>query len=209
MTRIILIDDHNLFRAGIKSLLASQSGLSVVAEASDAVSGLDAVHRFRCDMIVLDYNLPDHDGIWLVEKVREAFAKLPILVLSQFLEPGKVRRILEAGAFGYVVKSAEESDLLAAITAVGQGGLYVHHAVAEAALWSRETEEPFSERELAIVTLLVEGVSNREMADRLNVSLGTVKRDLSVLFERFEVTDRTQLLAEAIRQGLAKPEVQT
>lgn len=208
MTKIILIDDHNLFRAGIKSLLASQPGLSVVAEAADAVSGLDAVHRFRCDLIVLDYNLPDHDGIWFIEKVRQGFAKLPILVLSQFLESAKVRRILETGAFGYVVKSAEEIDLLAAITTVGQGGLYVHHAVAEAALWSRESEEPLSERERAIISLLVAGVSNKEMADCLNVSLGTVKRDLSVLFERFSVSDRTQLLSEAIRQGFATPEAQ-
>ncbi|MCA9780827.1 MAG: response regulator transcription factor, partial [Candidatus Eremiobacteraeota bacterium] len=208
VTRIILIDDHNLFRAGIKSLLASQPGLSVVSEASDAVSGLDAVHRYRCDLVVLDYNLPDHDGVWLVEKIRKAFGKLPVLVLSQFLEPTKVRRILQAGAFGYVVKAAEENDLLAAITAVGQGGLYVHHAVAEAALWSQDNEEPLSEREEAIVGLLAEGVSNKEMADRLNVSLGTVKRDLSLLFEKFSVSDRTQLLAEAMRQGLTSPEAQ-
>ena len=107
-----------------------------------------------------------------------------------------------------MVKSAEEIDLLAAITTVGQGGLYVHHAVAEAALWSRESEEPLSERERAIISLLVAGVSNKEMADCLNVSLGTVKRDLSVLFERFSVSDRTQLLSEAIRQGFATPEAQ-
>ncbi len=208
MTRIILIDDHNLFRAGIKSLLALKPGLSVVAEASTAEAGLDAVHRYRCDLVILDYNLPDRDAVWLVEKVREAYSKLPILVLSQFVEPGKVRRVLEVGAYGYMVKSAEEEDLLAAITAVGRGGLYVHHAVAEAALWGKESVEEFSDREVSILNMLGDGVSNKEMADRLSVSLGTIKRDVSTLFEKFSVTDRTQLLAEAIRQGLVSTEVQ-
>ena len=80
--RIILIDDHNLFRAGIKSLLASQLGLSVVAEASSAEEGLDAMRRYRCDLVVLDYNLPDRDGVWLVEEIRKVYPRLPILVLS-------------------------------------------------------------------------------------------------------------------------------
>jgi NarL family two-component system response regulator LiaR len=207
--RIILIDDHNLFRAGIKSLLASQPGLSVVAEASSAEEGLDAVRRYRCDLVVLDYNLPDRDGVWLVEEIRKVYPRLPILVLSQFLEPGKVRRVLDTGAYGYVVKSAEEEELLAAIGSVGKGGLYVHHAVAQAALWSDEMRESFSEREVAILSMLGDGVSNKEMADRLNVSLGTVKRDVSNLFDKFSVTDRTQLLAEAIRQGLVNAEAPT
>lgn len=189
-------------------MLASQPGLTVVAEASSSEEGLDAIHRYRCDLVILDYNLPDRDAVWLVEKVRGAFGTLPILVLSQFMEHAKVRRVLEAGAYGYVVKSAEEEDLLAAITAVGRGGLYVHHAVAEAALWSKETKENLSEREVGILGMLVEGVSNKEMADRLNVSLGTIKRDFATLFEKFSVSDRTHLLAEAIRQGVVSAEAQ-
>lgn len=205
VTRIILVDDHNLFRAGIKALLASQDDLSVVAEAATAREGLEAVQSHRCDLVVLDFNLPDQDGPWVVARIRQHAPRLPILLLSQYTDPDRVRQVMEAGCHGYVVKTAEEHELLSAIAVVAAGGIYVHPAVAPALLGPRPSEHDFSPREVAIMRFLINGLSNQEIAERLHVSLGTVKRDLSALYARLSVGDRTQLLAEAIARGLVEP----
>lgn len=205
MTRIVLIDDHKLVRGGFKALLSAQPGLSVVAEAGTAREGFEAVERTRCDLVILDFNLPDADGPSLVTLIRRHYPKLPVLLLSQHTEPDKVRYAMDCGCHGYVVKSAEEEDLLTAIRIVAVGGIYVHPSVAEACLGRRETALEFTPRDVAILRMLASGVSNQELSERLHVSLGTIKRDLSQLFARLDVSDRTQLLAAAISRGLIEP----
>lgn len=205
MIRIVLVDDHNLFRAGIKALLAAAEGFEVVAEAATAAEGLEAVERFRCDLVVLDFNLPDQPGPSLAERIRRRFPELPILLLSQYEDPDRVRQVMATGCHGYVVKSAGEDELLAALRVVAAGGIYVHPAVARAVLGGREAVPEHGPRDLSILRLLKQGKSNQEIAGQLDVSYGTIKRDLSLLYERFSVSDRTQLLAQAMARGLVDP----
>jgi DNA-binding NarL/FixJ family response regulator len=205
MTRIVLIDDHNLFRAGIKALLMAEPDLSVVAEAATAEEGFQAVQSHSCDLVVVDYNLPDQDGPGLITRIRRYFPDLPILLLSQHTDFDRVREVMDCGCHGYMVKSADEHDLLTALRLVAAGGIYVHPIVAPALLIRGPEEEEFSSRQKAVMRLVATGCSNQDIADRLHVSLGTVKRDLSILFERTGVSDRTQLLVEAITRRLVEP----
>lgn len=201
MIRVFLVDDHSLFRAGMKALLAVQSDYTVVGEASAASEGFKMLEQTACDLVLVDYQLPDHEGPWLVSKLRKRFPELPTLVVSQFTEPARVRRALESGCNGYVVKAAEEPDLLIALRVVAAGGIYVHPLVAPILL-RPDKDLDLSERELQTIGLVAEGLSNQQIADSLHVSLGTVKRELSFLYERFSVSDRAELVTEALARGL-------
>lgn len=205
MTRIVLIDDHKLFRAGLKALLSTEEDLTVAAEATTGQEGLEAVERFRCDLVVLDFNLPDVEGPMLARRIRMRFPGLPILLLSRYEDPERVRQAMEVGCNGYLVKSADEEEFLTALRVVASGGIYVHPAVARALLGGRPAGPELSSRELTVIRYVARGLSNPEIAQRLLVSLGTVKRDLSLLYERFSVTDRAQLVAEAMAHGLVEP----
>lgn len=204
MLRVILIDDHNLVRDGIKAILTAQPDVTVVAEAATAREGFAAVQSCRCDLVIVDFNLPDEEGTWVVLQIRRVFPRLPVLLLSQYTDPEKVRYAMDCGCHGYVVKSAPQRDLLAAVQLVGAGGIYVHPAVAEACLGRRESREEFKTRDLTMLRLLATGLSNQQMSTRLNVSVGTVKRDLAQLFARLGVSDRTELVAEAVARGLVE-----
>ena len=205
LIHLAIVDDHTLFRAGIRAILASHSDVSIVCEASTARDGFAAVTRQPCDCALVDYHLPDEDGPWLVRELLRVQADLPILLLSQHVEPDKVRHAMDCGCSGYLVKTAEEQELLTAIRIVAAGGIYVHPAVAQALRGPRSGSGSYSSREMDIMRLLRRGLSNAEIADSLHVSLGTVKRALLILYKRLGVTDRTQLLAEAYARGLLAP----
>jgi DNA-binding NarL/FixJ family response regulator len=212
MIRIVLVDDHNLFREGVKAMLHSASEISVVGEASTAGAGLEVVQRLACDLVIADFALPDYEAPWLIGQLRKRAVKVPVLMLSQHTDVERVRQILALGANGYVVKTAKRDDLLSAISIVAAGGIYVHPAVAPALLNSVGQSGPkdeFSSRERAILQLLVEGLSNPAISKRINVSLGTVKGDLQSLFGRLAVKDRTSLVAIALSRGLVEPPTKT
>lgn len=204
VTRIVLVDDHNLFRAGLRALIEREQNLSVVAEAERAQQGLETVASHGCDLVIVDYNLPDHDGPWLIQQLTRQNPDLPTLLLTQHVEADKVRQVMDCGCHGYLIKGADERELLTAIEVVAAGGIYVHPSVAHALIGPRRDEVVLSERESSIIELLTRGKSNKEMAQLLHVSLGTIKNDLSLLYQRLKVSDRTQLVAEAIAMGLVK-----
>lgn len=204
MIRVILIDDHALFREGLKAMMQPRADLSVVGDAENAQSGLDIVRKVPCDLVVTDYSLPDHDAVWLVGAIRAFSNKLPILVVSQFTALAKVREVLELGAQGYLVKSAQPQEFLSALTTVAGGGIYLHSAVSQALLPLRAHQDALglSPRERQVLQLVVQGESNPAMAKRLQVSLGTIKNDLQHLFGKFGVSDRTRLATLVLSQGL-------
>lgn len=205
VTRIIIIDDHRLFRSGLKSLLTPFEDLRVVAEAATAAEGLEAVTRHACDVVLLDFNLPDEEGPYLAARIRRRFPELPILLLSQHDDPVRVRQAMEAGCHGYLVKDSDEQHLVIAVRLVAEGGMYVHPRVARAVVGGSGRVRGVGPRELEILSMLASGRSNQEIARSLNVSLGTIKRDLSTLYDQFGVSDRTRLVAEAMSRGLVKP----
>jgi len=207
MVRIILIDDHNLFREGIKAIFQSSPDISVVAEAATAAAGVQAAERYACDLVVADFALPDYEAPWLLGQLRKRKANFPILMLSQHVDYDKVRQVIAMGANGYIVKTASREELMQAVSVVAAGGIYVHPAVAPALLAQPGPSDGraiLSARERAILELLVQGLSNPSIADRLHVSLGTVKGDLQGLFSKLAVSDRTRLAATALARGLVE-----
>ena len=185
-------------------MIETSPNIQVVGEAARAEEGLEVIATCACDLVVADFNLPDYEAPWLLTQLRKRQVTLPLLMLSQYTEPEKIRQIMSLGANGYVVKTATKEELLTAVGVVAAGGIYVHPAVAPALLGQSAAQAPplLSSRELAILQLLMEGLSNPAIALRLHVALATVKADLQNLFVKLAVKDRTRLVATALARGL-------
>ena len=206
--RVWLIDDHELIREGLRILVEKKSMHFVVRESGTLAEAADAAPAASCDIVLLDLTLPDGEGIPFIKVLRKMRPDLPILALTMHSTQERVLGALEAGASGYLVKSASEEDLLSAIETVGNGGTYIHSAVTPYVLQSfrephADSDEPvLKERELQILQFLAEGMSNHEIAEKCMVSVSTVKAHVSKLFDYFHATDRANLVYEAIKAGI-------
>lgn len=208
MIRLILVDDHHLFREGIKLMLHSSPDLSVIGEAATAQQALELAERVRgsLDLIVADFGLPDNEAPWLLEQLRGREIEVPLLMLSQYTEPDRVRRVIQLGANGYLVKTAQREELLQAVSIVAAGGLYLHPAVAPAFRAPEPAAAPLlNSRQTEIVQMVVDGLSNPEIGRRLNLSLGTIKGEMQVIFKKLKVEDRSRLVARAMAQNIVGP----
>ena len=181
----------------------------MVKESGTVADAMESAPAANCDIVLSDLTLPDGDGMSLISELRKMRPDLPILALTMHSNQQRVLGALEAGASGYLVKSASEEDLLSAIDTVGNGGTYIHPAVTPFVLQSfRDSQEssPVSggtlkERDLQILNCLARGMSNHQIAQECLVSLSTVKSHLAKLFEHFDATDRANLVYEAMRAG--------
>ena len=213
-TTILLVDDHDVVRQGLRLLIETRLGFRVI-EASSAQEALAAARGDAVDLVLLDARMPEHDGIWALQRLREAHPNLPVLVLSTYDTEDYVEGALEAGASGYVLKEASTTQLGEAIeTALSGRGVYLYPAVAQRVLARSHRpagggEEGLSERELQVLALLSEGATNEEIAGRLFLSEKTVKSHLSSIFRKLAVTNRTQAAAKAIRDRLVPRRVGT
>lgn len=211
MARVLLVDDHRMFRQGLRQLLTLDEGMAVVGEASSAEEALDFLAAgTQVDVVLMDINLSSRDGLWATSQVRQRWPKLPVLTLTVHEDKRMLLRAFEAGANGYIVKTASHAELLTAIRAVQNGGVYVYSDVAAAMLDQFRSPapsvpragDPLSPREREVLVCLVDGMGNPEIADKLHVSVSTVKSQLRSLFNKLGVNDRTNLLLEAFRRGL-------
>lgn len=201
---LLLVDDHELVRAGVRLLLESCLGHSVI-EAASALEALEIVRDEAVDLVFLDAFMPEHDGLWALERIRAERPELPVLILSTFNDPEYVRRALSAGAAGYVLKEAGVQQVADAIkTALDKRGVYLHPIVARRVLDQQRDDIPdrLTERELDVIRLLVEGATNDDIATHLFVTEKTVKTHLSAIFRKLGVTNRTQAATKAMRDGL-------
>lgn len=205
----MVVDDHDLVREGLRHLLESEPGWQVVGECQRAGDCLEALARCSPDLVLVDLNLPDGSGLELLGQIQERFAKVPTLVLSSSEEIDTVVKAMRAGASGYLVKSARREEMISAVRTVADGGAYLHPRVAPAVLLQlregparKNSETALTSREHGVVRHVSQGLSNAEIAELLMVSLGTVKNDLTLIFRKLGVRDRTQLIAEAARRGL-------
>lgn len=207
--RVWLIDDHELIREGLRGLIEKNGSHFVVKETGTVADSLEAAPAASCDIILSDLTLPDGEGMSLIQELRRVRPDLPILALTMHSTQQRVLGALEAGASGYLVKSASEEDLLSAIETVGSGGTYIHSTVTPFVLQSfRDPQDgslpggsPLKERDLQILRCLARGMSNHEIAEECLVSLSTVKSHLSKLFEHFGASDRANLVYEAMKAG--------
>ena len=199
--RILLVDDHFVVRLGLADLLSTEPGFEVVGDASDGDEALEVFINIRPDVVVMDFELPKLDGPEAVAAIRREDPAACILMLTVSEAEESVWRSVEAGASGYVLKSAPREDIVAAVRSVGTGGEYLPPAIA-AILRARRSRPALSPRENDVLRCLVRGLANKEIADFLGLAEPTIKMHLVSLFEKLGARDRTQAAMLAVQRGL-------
>jgi len=208
--RVLIVDDHPMVREGLRSMLGGED-VDVVGEAASGAEALRRAGERDIDVMLLDMELPDMDGLAVLRRIREMDARLPILVVTMHQEPALVRRAVDAGATGYVLKGVGRAELLASIRAVRSGRSVFDSGLLKAALTDREGStrqpepadaDPLSRVELDLLRLVAAGLTNRQIGQRLRWSHATVKKYVQRILEKLDVPDRTRAAVEAVRRGL-------
>lgn len=211
--RILLFDDHQLFRIGLRMILERAPGMDVVADAGDGVTALELAQRTNPDVVIADIHLPGEDGITIAGQILEICPAAKVIFLSSDADIALVRRALDAGGRGYLLKDNAAQDLLRAIEAAMQGGIYLCPEVANSLVKDyRQTNEVpstppplLSERESAVLRLLAEGLRNKEIAVRLKVGTKSVETYRSRMMKKLGYHSTAELIRHAVREGLIAP----
>lgn len=201
--KVLIVDDHFSARLGIGLAIRGQPDLEVAGEATNAAQAIHSFDRYRPDVVLMDYNLPDATGVEAAHSIRSRHPEARIVMLTIHEGEEDIHRATEAGVAGYLTKSAEMDEVLQAVRVVGAGGRWFPQSVA-AKLKARVARPPLSDRELDILRLIVRGAANKEIADRLHLSGGTVKRHVSLILEKMGAPDRTRAAILAIERGLLR-----
>ena len=206
---VLLVDDHQILRDGVKSLMEATPDVRVVAMANTAKEALQKLEQTTIDVVITDMSLPDESGIWLVSKIRSQWPELPIQILSMHSEPDQVVQALEAGATGYMTKIADKHELLEAIRTVAAGNSYLQPRIAPyviSALRSTNGKETLknklTSRDMSLLRALAEGCSNRDIGEQLHISVSSVKTALRGLYKKLDVSSRTEAVVVAMREGV-------
>ena len=200
---LLIVDDHFFIRMGLAESINEEADLRVVAQASNRAEALREHARHHPDIVLMDLNLPDADGIETLTAIRQVDEAARIIMLSVDEGEDDIHRAVQAGARGYLHKSVEREDLLEAIRAVAGDGTYFPARIA-ARLEERRNRPELTEREMQVLTLIVQGCSNKEAASRLGVTEPTVKQHVGNILRKLDVLDRTQAVTAAIQRGLVR-----
>ncbi|MFD9683186.1 response regulator [Rhodococcus sp. NPDC059969] len=207
--RIVLVDDHAILRQGLRSVLERESDLEIVGEASSLAEALAVVDKVGPDIVLMDLKLSassDYEGLTLCGQLSSAHPGLGLLVLTTFLDDQLVVRAVHAGARGYVVKDVDTTELVRAIRAVSRGESAFDSRSASAVVRSLNgqsaTKERLTDRELEVLRLLANGLSNIKIGERLFISPTTVKFHVSNIMRKLEVSRRAEAVYAASKQGL-------
>ena len=208
MTRVVLADDHQILREGLKQLLLAAGDLDVVGEAADGFAVLDRVRTLDFDLLLLDMSMPGKSGVDLIKQVKAEKPKLRVLVLSMHEEHQYAVRAIRAGASGYLTKESAASQLVSAIRKVAAGGAYITAEVAERLAQDAmpRSEGPahaaLSDREFEVFRMLVNGESVTDIASRLHLSAKTISTHKARLMEKLGVDNNADLVHYAVRHRL-------
>lgn len=208
--RILLADDHGIVRAGLRNLLNAESDFEVVGEAGDGVQTLQLAAQLHPDLVLLDVNMPNMGGIETLYQIMERFPEIHVLMLTVHEDESLLRKALRAGASGYVIKRAAESDLTAAIRTVRQGDIYIHQAMTRALLKDLVPPQPamsrnentLTHREVEVLRLIVRGYTNNQIAQKLGISTRTVEGHRANITDKLDLHSRVELMEYAERHGL-------
>lgn len=210
--RLMMVDDHPVVRDGMKSLLELDGFATVVATASSAEEALMIIERVQCDLVLLDIGLPRGDGVWCARSIRERLPDQRILVLSMHADEHILQAALEAGVNGYILKSASFDEVKRAITDVNAGHTHIEPRLAGVLLGrnrQRQASAPvadatkiLSARERDVLAHIASGKTNQEVADLLGLTVNTVKAHLKSIYRKLDVSDRVQVVLQAIRLGI-------
>lgn len=219
--RIVIIDDHQLFREGVKRILEMEPGFQIVADGEDGKVAIDLVRKHKPDVILMDINMPDKNGIEATKELVKEFPDVKVLILSIHDDESYVTHVLKTGASGYLLKEMDANSLIEAVKVVADGGAYIHPKVTHNLIKEyrrlaqgegnkkigyREVEyrmplHILTKRECEVLQLMTDGKSNRKIGEELFISEKTVKNHVSNILQKMNVKDRTQAVVEGIKKG--------
>jgi len=212
LIRILIADDHAIVRKGLKALLATEKDMTVAGEAGDGAEAVDKAAELEPDVILMDIVMPEMDGIEATRRITARRPEARVLVLTSFAADDKVFPAVKAGALGYLLKDSSPEQLLEAIRQVYRGEPSLEPSIARKVLQElsnpggaggKPTTDPLTERELEVLRLIAQGLSNKEIASRIFVAEWTVRSHVSNILGKLHLASRTQAALYALRSGLA------
>jgi two-component system, NarL family, response regulator LiaR len=211
--RILIVDDHGIVREGLQTLINSDRGMELVGEAVDGAEAVEKARALRPDVILMDLVMPGTSGLDAIRAIKAEDGHVRILVLTSYSEDDKVFSAIKAGALGYLLKDAPPPGILDAIRAVHRGESSLHPSIAVKLVRElREpselppTSHPLTEREVDVLRLVAQGLTNQEIAQQLIISEGTVATHVRNILGKLHLANRTQAALYALREGLARLE---
>ncbi|MCX6010095.1 MAG: response regulator transcription factor [Chloroflexi bacterium] len=211
-TRILIADDHPLLREALCQVFSNQKDMEIVGQAGNGEEAIDLASQLKPDILVMDIVMPKFDGLEASRQIKKITPNTAILILTAYDDDNYVLGLLEAGATGYLMKSAKGQDLVEAVRAVRAGESVLHPKIIEKLLKQamvkpvgtaeHKIKDLLSDREMEMLKLLATGMSNKKIAEKLCLSLRTVKAHMSNIFTKMNVASRSEALVEALRKGL-------
>lgn len=210
MTKVLIADDHTLVRTGLRALLLSEPTLQLVGEATGGYEAIEMVADLRPDVLVLDLSMPDLDGIAVTRQLKPSYPDLKILILTLHEDEALLREAIKSGASGYILKRAAEAELISAIQIVMRGDMYVDPSMLRSLIEEKpsptnarhESVEPLTPRETEVLKLIVQGYTNRQVGEELNISIRTVEGHRANLSGKLGLRSRVELVRYAREHGL-------
>jgi NarL family two-component system response regulator LiaR len=211
--RIFIAEDHAIVRKGVRTLLSLEKDLEVVGEAANGREAVEQVALLHPDVILMDLVMPEMDGIQAIQQIKARQPEARVLVLTSFATDEKIFPAIKAGALGYLLKDSDPAQLAQAIRQVNAGEYSLHPLIARKVLQELNLSpkhpqkgQQLTEREIEVLRMVAQGKSNRQIADELVLSLGTVRAHLSNILGKLHLASRTQATLYALREGLASLE---
>jgi len=211
--KVLLVDDHEMVRIGLAAFLNTEDGIEVVGEASNGMEGIRLATAYNPDVVLMDLVMEGMDGVETTRKLLELYPEVKVIVLTSYLDDGKMYPVIEAGAFSYLLKTSRANEIADAIRAAARGQSVLESQVA-AKMMNRfrqpKTErkaaphEQLTEREMDVLKLVARGLSNQEIAEELFIGIKTVKFHVTNIFAKLGVDDRTQAAIYAHKHGVAE-----
>ncbi len=210
MNRILIADDHAIVRAGLRALIHAEATFELAGEASGGYEAIELVEKSRPDVLVLDLSMPDLDGISVTRKLRQEYPDLHILILTLHEDEALLKEAIKSGASGYILKKAAETELISALQTILRGELYVDPSMVRVLLGETKPASPappasgetLTPREIEVLQLIVEGYTNRQIGEKLVISVRTVEGHRANIADKLGLHSRVDLVRYAREHGL-------
>lgn len=208
--KVLIAEDHAIVRKGIRNLLSLEKDIKVIGEAANGREAVESVNVLKPDVILMDLVMPELDGIQAIQQIILDHPNAKVLVLTSFDTDDKIFPAIKAGALGYLLKDSDPAELVQAVRQVNAGECSLHPIIARKVLQELNltpkhtpSSQPLTNREIEVLRMVAQGKNNRQIADELVISLGTVRAHLSNILSKLHLASRTQATLYALREGLA------